>query len=506
MSAVRAAASSNGPEIEIHKNQSNQLYAAKFIFSGQVQIKSFYLTKPDRFIVDFIDAVATEGAKTVNVGASNVETIRIAQNSVDPNIVRAVFDLKSARKFGIKSDATGLIITVFESGAQVSQAKAFPKVSVSKSWDRVETRLTFKEAPKYEEVTTGDDKKFALDFTGYKPAEDLEETAVDAGAIKTVRVAHYEKGGDITRLVIETYLPARVNVEKKDEGKTLVVTAYQPSLYGAKIAIDAGHGGKDPGAMTDNGLVEKDIVLDVALRLKALLVAAGANVIMTRETDDFITLNDRPFIANKAGVELFLSIHANALPDHQRKLKCRGLQMFYGSKESEQFARVMLGEELKVLGTGDQGMFERNLLVLRKTQMKAALVEIGFITHPNDAALLMDDTFRENAARGLYNGLEKFKGGRGVELAALRLPPEIIAHLPSKTVDNKYLVSYQKYDYSPVKVVDVVGEPAEAEDGVFVISQQPAQDASVGKHPVSDGVVRKGSPMSVSNPKYDKQK
>jgi N-acetylmuramoyl-L-alanine amidase len=105
----------------------------------------------------------------------------------------------------------------------------------------------------------------------------------------------------------------------------------RPHLAGGKflkVMIDAGHGGKDPGAMGVGGVIEKDIVFDIAQRLKSDLSAMGFQVLMTRDTDNFISLQERTAMATRQKADLFLSIHANAT----KSRKTRGLEIYYSRK------------------------------------------------------------------------------------------------------------------------------------------------------------------------------
>lgn len=501
----RPSVSAKGPEILIQKNQKGGFHAAKFVFSSRVEIKSFYLSDPPRFIVDFIGAELTDGQKLIGTGTPDVAAIRIAQFSADPDIVRSVFDLSSPKKFAVKQEENGSVTIVAEAeGNAAFSALPFPDPAIEKLFNRTVLKINFKEVPKYEKLNDGKNNEFDIDFYGYKPKDALKEIPINAGLIESVKVAHYEKKGDITRVSIITKMPAAITTDESEGGKNLTITVYQPSLYGAKITLDPGHGGKDPGAITDNGLIEKDIVLDIALRLKTLLESAGAIVTMTRDTDDFIPLDDRAFIANRSGAELFLSIHANALPDHGRKLSCRGLQMLYYSDESKEYANVMQGELLDMLKTGDQGLSVRKLVVLRKTQMKAVLAELGFITHPNDGQLFRNDVFRENAARGLYNGLLRYKGGKGVKLAALALPAEMQAQLPGGVIVNKYLAS-GAISGNANKTSAGINTDVSGEDGIYVI-QQEINQKTAGNEEKVDAVIKKGSPTNFNNPKLEQQR
>lgn len=434
-SAARAA---SGPETVIQKGTGNGMLAT-LKFTGPVEVSSFYLEAPDRFVVDVAGAFFEELNKTIEVGSPLVARLRIAQNSREPQIVRIVFDLKKKARLDLKVDEAAGRVTVAES-AMVNQP--FPKLSVRKLDDRVEVSMDFKTATEFTREAGQYPPRVVLGFENFTAGENPAVYDVNAGVAKEARVSRDPKRPDMVRVAVETKLPARIEVEKRNQGKTIVITVFQPSVYGRTIALDPGHGGKDPGTQSGDGLDEKDINLAMAFKLRDLLEAAGAKVVMTRNSDAFISLDDRAFIANRAGADAFVSIHINSLPGHDRRLECRGTQMFYYSAAGESFARTMFEELNGALGIGDMGMYERNFAVLRKTGMKAVLVELGFLSHPNDRALLADDTFRENAARGLFNGLERYFGGRGQTLAMLKLPSELASHVPgTDKYEREYVAS-----------------------------------------------------------------
>lgn len=160
--------------------------------------------------------------------------------------------------------------------------------------------------------------------------------------------------------------------------------------------IDAGHGGKDPGAI-GNGLREKDLTLKLALRIGQLLAARGADVMYTRTDDRFIELSDRAKLANSAKVDYFLSIHINAGGG-------TGFESFTYLNSSGATAAIQNVIHRKVAavfaaaGLPDRGQKKANLAVLRETNMPAALLEYGFIDTSKDAALLKTETFLEQIA------------------------------------------------------------------------------------------------------------
>lgn len=211
-----------------------------------------------------------------------------------------------------------------------------------------------------------------------------------------------------------------------------------------RIVVDAGHGGKDPGTHAGS-LREKDIVLDIARRVRDELTAAGFEVIMTRDRDVFVPLEKRAFIANDSGADLFLSIHANAA----RSRRAQGLETFYlnlaDSPEAEEVAarenatanvrmadmpklieqimnnnRIDESRELagamqqamsrRVLGKVDhplnRGVKTAGFHVLLGAKMPAILVEVGFVSNRTEAKLLRTGSHRKKLATAIAEGVE----------------------------------------------------------------------------------------------------
>ena len=228
-----------------------------------------------------------------------------------------------------------------------------------------------------------------------------------------------------------------------------------------RIVVDAGHGGHDSGTLGPDGIMEKDVVLDVALRLGKLLKRRlGADVIFTRDDDTFIPLETRTAIANKAQADLFISVHANSSPDPD----ARGVETYYLSftssadalevaarenavsqqsihqladlvkkiamqdkiDESREFATDVERSLYTGLTTGqsqnsglrDRGVKKAPFVVLIGANMPSILAEISFLTNPEDARQLRDPAYRERIAESLYLGVARYVGGlNGVRLA-----------------------------------------------------------------------------------------
>ncbi|GAK02576.1 N-acetylmuramoyl-L-alanine amidase [Geomicrobium sp. JCM 19037] len=176
-------------------------------------------------------------------------------------------------------------------------------------------------------------------------------------------------------------------------------------LAGRTIVVDAGHGGRDSGAV-GNGLVEKTINLQVSREYAQRLENGGANVIMTRTNDTFIELIDRARIANRANADLFVSVHANAFNS-----SARGAETFYhpnDGADSRRLATVMQNRLVRDTGMHHRRVDSANFSVLRNTNMTATLVELGFLTNSGDAAIMRQPGYPARAGEALYQGTLDF--------------------------------------------------------------------------------------------------
>jgi len=162
------------------------------------------------------------------------------------------------------------------------------------------------------------------------------------------------------------------------------------------VVVDAGHGGHDPGGIPQNIIPEKGVALDVATRLKAHLEAAGIRVVMTRATDVFVTLGERVRMANAEKNAIFVSVHFNSA----LRVGARGVEGFYGSPSGAPLAELIHQKLLPITVNPDFRPVKRaTFWVLRETKCPAVLVECGFLTNPEDAALALQEAFRESLAK-----------------------------------------------------------------------------------------------------------
>lgn len=169
------------------------------------------------------------------------------------------------------------------------------------------------------------------------------------------------------------------------------------------VVLDPGHGGEDPGAVAGE-IYEKDINLAIALLVRNNLAGQdGIVVSMTRDDDSFLPLTDRTEFANKIDADLYVSIHANALEDETYA----GLFTFYhiNKRSSKKPAEFIQNAASAATGAINRGVRTENYVVLRETDMPAVLVETGFMTCPEELALLIDAEYQAKMAKGIADGI-----------------------------------------------------------------------------------------------------
>lgn len=251
-------------------------------------------------------------------------------------------------------------------------------------------------------------------------------------------------------------LELRHKIDELFPGETVASDAFRRLR---KVVVDAGHGGKDPGATGPHGVREKDVVLDIARKLRDGLKKEGVEVVMTRDSDTFIPLETRAQVANKNGVDLFVSVHANA--NRTRSLK--GFEVYYISpavsdskravatakntrpnfdagcfasqspdlkaiiwdmtyaydrRESIELSRAICRAmggvpDIKVLGVKNA-----NFSVLRGSTMPAVLVEVGFLSNPAEESLIASESYRRKLAERIKEGIRYYCDGLGEMMAS----------------------------------------------------------------------------------------
>ncbi|MFT4901471.1 MAG: N-acetylmuramoyl-L-alanine amidase [Lentimonas sp.] len=206
-----------------------------------------------------------------------------------------------------------------------------------------------------------------------------------------------------------------------------------PQVFGAppklhRIVIDAGHGGKDSGARNDAyGLKEKELTLDVAQRLQRRLLQAGYEIVMTRDSDEYIPLEHRPQYANRSHADLFISIHFNAAgsatasgfesfaltPQYQASSKYpkpgRGDGVAYAGNKQDPWNTLLSYHVqrslVEAIDSADRGLKRARFVVLKYLECPGVLVEMGFVSNLATAQKLRTVAYREKLAEALFQGI-----------------------------------------------------------------------------------------------------
>ncbi len=244
-----------------------------------------------------------------------------------------------------------------------------------------------------------------------------------------------------------------INFQLESQKIPEVITYIQPSKKSKErvIVIDAGHGGEDPGAIGYNSHREKAIVFDISKELEKILKSRGHKVYMTRNSDNFVKLSDRTKFANEKSANIFVSVHANAVANGNAN-NAHGIECYFLSPSRSDRAKNVAAQEnsadmsdmnmygkdsylnllnhhnilasnklaidlqrgmlgavsKKYKNVNDNGVKEGPFWVLVGAQMPSVLVEVGFLSHPEEGARLASDEYRKTLAKGLADGIERY--------------------------------------------------------------------------------------------------
>jgi len=389
--------------------------------------------------------------------------------------------------------------TADTSTANQQGASKLPRVTGIRHWSSADSTtvvLDLQDQVQYEaHRLTGPDRiYFDLHDTGLAPEFEGRTIDVGDGLLSRIRMAQPEP--NTTRIVLETKggsnfsvslepNPYRLVVQVRkigadnrarvdlfrdsretDVDKLAIVVApptredlqLRARVPKMRIAVDAGHGGWDLGTVGRRGLLEKDLVLEIAQRLGKLLQSRlGSEVIFTRQDDNYVPLGERAAMANQAQADLFVSIHAN----YSDLASARGVETYYtnfvtapGAREVEarenggasnnvpavKLSSMELKEKIEQSrrlaasvqrslyatlagqnpGIRDRGVKDAGFVVLTETSMPAILAEVSFVSSPTDEQKLRNDGYREQIAEALYRGIARYAASsHGVKVASV---------------------------------------------------------------------------------------
>lgn len=401
-----------------------------------VQYASGRIANPDRIYFDLHAARLTPAVAraSLHVSGGLVTKVRVAQNQ--SGVVRVVLDVNGVRDYAVSltKKPTRLVIELYPPNGRATETA---RNSKSKTTEASTTATT-------EAAATAEPPHATANPVSNDTATETANAAPAAAAPKALpepsKTSLTRKTKPDLVQPVATPLPTR-------DGQSTLTRALGLKIN--RIVIDAGHGGHDTGTIGPTGLMEKDLCLDVALRLGKLIEQKlpGADVVYTRSDDTFIPLEERTHIANEAKADLFISIHANSSPDHG----ARGVETYYlnlkGSPEAmevaarenavsdegihdledlvKKIARTEKIDESKEFAEDVQdslakriqrtakpvrnrGVRKAPFVVLIGADMPSILTEISFLSNPADEQLLKKPEHRQRIAEGVFQGVSEY--------------------------------------------------------------------------------------------------
>jgi N-acetylmuramoyl-L-alanine amidase len=414
-----------------------------------VQYSSGRIANPDRIYFDLHAARLSPAMARANVRVSGdlLTQVRVAQHHA--GVVRVVLDVSGVRDYAVSltKKPPRLVIEIYSStnraktnatesakSTKSSNAAADSTMQVAKTSVPAESPTSSEATAKPQATVSGEASDLPVAASPTKPEAAPSQTSL------TRPMGSKSKGKP------ELVQPVAAPQPTRDGQSTLTRTL---GLKINRIVIDAGHGGHDTGTIGPTGMMEKDLCLDVALRLGKLIEQKlpGADVVYTRSDDTFIPLEERTNIANEAKADLFISIHANSSPDHG----ARGVETYYlnlkGSAEAmevaarenavsqqgihdledmvKRIARTEKIDESKELAEDIQNSLSKRIqrtakpvrnrgvrkapfVVLIGADMPSILTEISFLSNPSDEQLLKKPEHRQRIAEGVYQGVTAY--------------------------------------------------------------------------------------------------
>ena len=257
---------------------------------------------------------------------------------------------------------------------------------------------TFKNASKHI-IEFSEKLPYTIEETNDEIIFRVYNSLVSENSVYTVNIRKPEKYTYETTLHNGVYI-FKVSELPKPENKT---------LEGITIVVDPGHGGSEKGALGCLGDKEKDINLKIANELKDLLCLMGATVVMTRECDGNISLDDRVKLAKENCSNIFVSIHLNSIPDIKFDVhKNKGTSVYHYNPNSKDLAKIVSNSVVNKLGTRNDGVKTASFAVIRPTEYVGILVEVAYMTNPNDSVLYTQEEFPREAAKGIADGIMNY--------------------------------------------------------------------------------------------------
>ncbi len=364
--------------------------------SAQAKYRVTSFEEPRRLVIDFEGATLGGKVEPLNGDGEWIKSVRMSQ--FDPETVRVVFDLTG--------DAPCFVIPAPDDPnlVEVRSVQSITKVNWIQEGDG--GRLILESDGQLLEKIQKVNKtfKFQVDLSYSRFAPGLSLPVIKSDQIKGLRLV--EVNPELVRIELDFNYYFGYTQELTKDRRRLTLHFKRSPISGKTIVLDAGHGGVDMGACGRQGTREKDVNLEVTMRLKDLLEEAGARVVLTRTDDSFISLYERPFLANYLFCNLFLSIHSN----NHTNFNVNGIEVYHHSERPEAKLLAEKVSERLVAKTrlNNRGVRANDFCVTRETQMPSILIELGYLSNYQEESILRTTEFRIKAAEAIFEGIMEF--------------------------------------------------------------------------------------------------
>lgn len=378
---------------DINYRNDNNTGSLNVVLDGNKDYKVMRLTNPQRILIQVNKSQLERDFSNMSISDALVQGINISNNNGNTEIV---LNVSAQPQYQVIEEPNGITINLYK--------EQYQNVSYSNYGD-------------YGQITINT-SLMADNINSYYDDNNSEFVVLIPESVVQLGTGTMEINDDILqRINISQSKDGLIRVDlvdnknmKQDVYKysdKIVINIKNNYANNKVVVIDAGHGGKDPGARYETEVNEKDLNLYIAQRLNEILKQKGIKTIMTRDSDVSVDLYQRPQIANNANAALFISVHNNWMKDST----CQGTMTLYtdkGDPKNLEFAKIIHQELLSALGSTDRKVINRrDLVVLRETQMPAVLAEVGFISNSAERQRLEDNNYLDRAAQALADGVEK---------------------------------------------------------------------------------------------------
>ncbi|WP_373531404.1 N-acetylmuramoyl-L-alanine amidase [Vampirovibrio sp.] len=388
----------------------------------------FNLTEPNRLVLELDDAVLrsrdllepistkAQDIRQIRVGQFDDKTVRIVIEGNDPEQCEAIYHGGEKNLLAI-SPYSSTSITKLSANTRLGEVQS---IDLKREGNNTVLRLAAS-TPIVHRFLKKDDR-LVLDLLNQ--AANPTNIGFDARLypeIEKMRLEPLNEGQPNSKLAIDFARPGtKVIPTVSDDGKVLelqisvdavaAASSAFPNIAGlgaagkapfpARIVVDAGHGGKDYGAMR-GGSNEKDLNLALAMMVRDALEAKGFKVYMTRSTDEFLPLPKITAITNQIHPDLFISIHHNASVN----AAANGIETYYYTPQSVAFARKVHAREINNVGARDGGVKKAMFYVIHHTSVPAILCEVGYVSNPSELTALQGFERKSKTARAIADGV-----------------------------------------------------------------------------------------------------